>query len=242
MQKTRYIIIMLLFATSLSAQTMDEVGLISKFGLAGGFTPIWFSPGVNAINEELIALGIPAFSESGIITYGGGGYAYIMFFDNVRIGGIGFSGSSSREAFVNGKNREARYSIGGGALSIEYTFPFIKNIAVSIGVLVGRGAFEIDIYQNSDSVSWDDVWTEFSGPTENISRKISNNYFIFAPTVNVDIPLNRFIALRLGTGYQFTFANKWEVDNEQTLQNVPAGLNGDSFFIQTGLFIGFFAF
>lgn len=242
MKKVTFLFILFMWMSVPTAQTMNEVGWISKFGLAGGFTPMWFSPSIDELNSQLASFGVPAFSENGIITYGGGGYAYIMFLDNVRLGGIGFSGSSSSNAVVNGFNREVEYSIGGGAVTVEYTIPSIKNIALSLGVMLGAGSFDIDIYQNQGDVNWGDLWNEFSGSTENITRKLSNKYFIFAPTLNFDIPLNRFIALRVGCGYQFTFSNKWELDNEQSLHGIPSGLNADSFFIQTGLFAGFFAF
>jgi len=46
----------------------------------------------------------------------------------------------------------------------------------------------------------------------------------------------------LGTGYQLAFNDKWTADNEKELKNVPSDLNANAFFIQSGLFIGFFSF
>jgi hypothetical protein len=65
---------------------------------------------------------------------------------------------------------------------------------------------------------------------------------MFTPTVNLDFPLNRFILIRLGVGYQLAFNDDWTADNEQELKNVPSDLNANAFFIQSGLFIGFFSF
>jgi hypothetical protein len=48
--------------------------------------------------------------------------------------------------------------------------------------------------------------------------------------------------LRIGAGYQLSFGSDWTADNDQNLSNVPSDLNGNSFFIQSGLFIGFFSF
>ena len=166
-----------------------------------------------------------------------------MFIENLRIGGMGFSGSMSRDAVVNNVNYEAKYSIGGGAVTIEYTLPFIKKIAVSVGTLIGGGVLEIDLYQNSGSFNWNNLWQEFSsGQTNNISHKIQNKFFTLAPTINADIPVTRFIALRIGGGYLFSIGDNWEIDNAKTIGGVPSGLNGNSFFIQTGVFLGFFAF
>jgi hypothetical protein len=46
----------------------------------------------------------------------------------------------------------------------------------------------------------------------------------------------------LGAGYQFTFADKWTADNDRSLSGVPSDFNGKNFFIQSGIFIGFFSF
>jgi hypothetical protein len=43
-------------------------------------------------------------------------------------------------------------------------------------------------------------------------------------------------------GYQITFADDWTADNDQPVANVPSDLNSNSFFIQSGIFIGFFSF
>jgi len=48
--------------------------------------------------------------------------------------------------------------------------------------------------------------------------------------------------LRLGVGYQIAFADEWTADNNQPVSNVPSDLNSNSFFIQSGIFIGFFSF
>jgi hypothetical protein len=65
---------------------------------------------------------------------------------------------------------------------------------------------------------------------------------MFTPTLNLDYPIYRFVTLRLGIGYQITFADDWTADNNQPLINVPSDLSGNTFFIQSGIFIGFFSF
>ena len=60
--------------------------------------------------------------------------------------------------------------------------------------------------------------------------------------VNFDFPITRFLAIRGGVGYQFTFGSDWEIANGKELKNVSSGLNGDGFIIQTGILIGLFAF
>lgn len=217
---------------------------MSKFGVAGGLTATWMYPNYNDINKQLPALGITDKFEGALFVWGGGGYVYLMVIDNVRIGGMGYGGSTSVENYVDGYNREIKYGLGGGAFTIEYTLPFIKRIAVSIGGMIGGGKLTIEQYQNNSDFSWQNTWDEFNNTegTGNISQRIKNNYFTLTPTLNVDVPLTRFLAIRVGTGYQFTMNESWTIDNEQTLNDVPGSLNGDAFFIQTGIYLGFFAY
>ena len=232
-------------ATSVSfGQLSKQVGWMSKFGLAGGLTATWMFPNYDDINKQLPALGINDKFEGGLLVWGGSGYVYLMVVDNVRIGGMGYGGSSSVANYVDGYNREIRYGLGGGAFTVEYTFPFIKRIAVSIGGMIGGGKLTIEQYQNNGDFSWQNTWDEFSDTegTRDISRRIKNNYFTITPTLNVDVPLTRFLALRVGTGYQFTMSESWTIYNDQSLGDVPGSLNGDAFFIQTGIYLGFFAY
>ena len=78
--------------------------------------------------------------------------------------------------------------------------------------------------------------------SSNISRKIVNNFWTFTPTLNAEFPVYRFIALRLGVGYQLTFAGDWEAENGQSVSGIPSDLSADGFFIQAGIFAGFFSF
>jgi hypothetical protein len=58
----------------------------------------------------------------------------------------------------------------------------------------------------------------------------------------VEIPAYHMLCFRIGAGYNYTFGSKWTYDNNQDLLNVPSDINGSSFFIQTGIFIGLFSF
>jgi hypothetical protein len=217
----------------------------APFGGGGGYLAGWYIPNVDPINTQLKSFGVPELSTSGLYSSGGGGFIYIGFVKFLRIGGMGFGGTVTRKAEVNGFNREADYSIGGGGLTIEYTLPFVRNFGISAGAVIGRGSLDIKLYNNNGTFDWGGLWNEISAQTpstHDFSRTISNTYWIFTPTLNVDIPLYRFVVFRVGTGYQITFANNWAVDNDISISNVPSDLNGNSFFIQTGVYIGFFSF
>jgi hypothetical protein len=221
------------------AQGGEDVGWIARFGAAGGFTPSIVFPNLDPINAEIKNLGIGQFSNSAIVTYGGGGYIYIMMIDNLRVGGMGVGGSKSTSGFVGGFNNQVNYKYGFGGLTIEYTLPFIKKTAVSAGAIIGAGSASIEFYQNKNNITWDNSWLGNSG---NSSHTYTNNFFTITPTLNADIPLSRFIAIRIGGGYVFSFNNDWKIDNNQSISNVPSNLKSNSFFIQTGIYLGFFAY
>ena len=226
-----------LFATVNFAQSTKYFD--APFGGGGGFTPGWYIPNVDPLNLKLKVVGIPEFSKDGMFTTGGAGFIYVGFVKNLRIGGMGFSGTRSESASSSGTNYEATYSLGGGGLTVEYTLPFIKNIGVSLGGIVGGGSITIETFSNTSSLNWDKLFDNSS--TNNLTR-LSNSYWILTPTLNMEIPVYRFVALRIGLGYQFTLGGSWEANNGQSISGVPNNLNGNSFFIQTGIFAGFFSF
>lgn len=258
-------VIVLLVSVNTFPQGM---GWDAKFAFGGGFTPGWFFPSFDGINNKIEQLGIPKLSNSGFFATGGTGYISLPMLKNVRIGGMGLGGSTSEKSTVNGLNREAQYSMSMGGFTIEYSFPFVPNVALSAGLIIGGGNVTVKLYQNSGAAEWNDIWDmsqlqlvwdepqlnlvpkevesfgekvsqNTASTASNIHRELSNSFFMLAPTLNVDIPVNRFLAFRIGGGYQIAMGGKWKVDNGQTINNVP-DINRNSVFIQTGIFVGYF--
>lgn len=216
----------------------------TPMGGGGGYTPGWYIHNLDPVNQKLNLAGMPSFSKSGFYSSGGAGFIYLMFVPNLRVGGMGFGGSSSEKSESVGIVSQSEFSFAGGGLTIEYTLPFIKQIGVSVGGIIGGASQSIKIYRNSKDFNWDNIWGSGSPyPLINgFSRTIDNNYWILSPTLNIDIPFYRFFIFRIGGGYNFSLGNNWTADNDVDLKGVPSDLNGDGFFIQTGIFAGFFSF
>jgi len=226
------------FAFSQDSQYFD-----APFGGGIGYSPGWYVPNMDQLNLQMKIFGLPAFSNGGFYTSGISGFLYLGFIPQLRIGGMGFGGSTSKPGIVNGESREAIYSLGGGGFTVEYTLPFVRDFGISIGTVIGRGDLKIELYKNNGSFDWNNTWNDISNTsTSNYSRTLDNKYWIITPTINFDIPFQRFVTFRIGAGYQFTFGDNWTVENDQPLNNVPTGLNGKSFFIQSGVYIGFFSY
>jgi len=238
-----FIVISLVISLSTVLNSQSKQYFDSPFGGGGGYLAGWYVPNVDPINVQLKSLGLPELSTSGFYTSGGGGFIYIGLIKNLRLGGMGYSGSMSESSVSNGVDRESMYSLGGGGLTIEYTLPFVKNFGVSVGAIVGGGNLTVDLFRNSGSTNWDDVWQNLEdGNSANSYKKINKTFWTFTPTINVDIPLYRFVLLRIGAGYQIAAGGEWKVNNDQSITSVPSDLNGNSFFIHTGIYFGFFSF
>lgn len=217
----------------------------APFGGGIGYVPAWYIPNIDPINIQLNEIGIKELSSSGFYSSGIAGFLYVGFVKNLRVGGMGYGGSVSSSQTIENVNQEVVYSLSGGGVTVEYTLPFIKNLGVSIGAAIGSGSLELDIYRSSGDFTWEGTWEELSDPnipSESYNRKLDNSFWMFTPTINLDYPIYRFVSLRLGVGYQIAFADDWTADNDQPVSGIPSDLNSNSFFIQSGIFVGFFSF
>ncbi len=245
MKILNHFLLLLIFISS-AAIAQESSFYDAPFGGGGGYVGGWMIPKVDGINTQLKNFNDMHLSTSGFYTSGGAGFIYLGIIPGIRVGGMGFGGSrsSSSNSIIStglnsyNVNNEAIYRMNGGALTIEYTLPFIKNYGVSAGVSIGRGSLEIDLYSNPGGVDWNSLWSLSPGQ----STSLKNSYWFFSPTLNVDIPAYRLLDFRVGIGYQLTFGSHWTYDNNKDIYNAPSDINGNSFFIQAGIFVGLFSF
>ena len=241
--KAKIFIVIIILVGNLYGQ--DKKYFDAPFGGGGGYTPGWIFVNLEELNAQLVNFGSGQLSKNGFYTSGGAGFVYIGFVPNLRIGGMGFGGSTSESATKDGLDREVIFQVSGGGVTVEYTLPFVKDIAVSVGTIIGAGSIQIELFKNDGNFDWQNLWIEISDRamiSSNISRRLNNDFFFLSPMLNVDIPFYRFVSFRIGGGYQLAMGKSWKIENDKELNNVPSKLNGNSFFIQTGIFIGFFSY
>ena len=196
MKKKHLLVFLFLLIGHIYAQEGEDVGWVVRFGAAAGIAPGFVFPNVDPINNHLASIGIPELSK-GIFVYGGGGYAYIMIVDNLRLGGIGLSGSQSTSGNLGqnyfNTNFEVKQSFSFGGLSVEYTLPFINKVALSIGAIIGMGTQTVNVYQNRGGYSWNSIWPQpiFSSLPSNPGNysEVKNSFISITPTMNLDVPL-----------------------------------------------------
>lgn len=242
MKKVMLLIVFLIPALFAQDEPLSDY----PFGGGGGFIAAWTIPAVDALNAQLKSFGTDNISTGGFFSSGGAGFFYPAIIPNLRIGGIGFSGVATAEGMNNGDFVEARYHYSLGGLTVEYTLPFTRAVAISIGGIFGAGEKKIELFRNKGGFDWGSIWNEASSVSGNASsqhRTLTSVFFAVTPTLNIDIPLHRFIALRLGAGYSLAFGDDtWKGDNDKTVANVPKDLHGRAFFAHAGIFFGFFSF
>ncbi len=243
MRKLILLLFVVLFV-NLQAQSDFQEGWNGRIGGGGGVSGFFIKPDLTPISNFLDGVGVGNFVDNGVFGFGGGGFAYLMVFKNFRIGGVGFGASNSKSIVKNGFNKEVAYNYGGGGLTVEYTLPSVYKVSLSVGALIGGASAELDIYQNKGSIDWNSLSSDFVNTQSSkiLSHKLKNGFFVFAPTLNLDVPVNRFLVFRLGGGYLIPLNNEWKVDNGITLTNFPSDMNSKAYFVQIGIYFGFFIF
>jgi hypothetical protein len=238
-------VLFIVFILALEFFPQGKTFFDSPFALGGGYLPGWIMPDLNALNDNITGFGAPKLPKNGFFASGGAGFVYVPNVPNLRVGGMGFGGSTKSGIWAKGYDNEVEYTTGFGGLTVEYTLPFWHTPAISLGAIIGGGSTEIIISRHQGTLPWNYIWAEISDSlktTANYSRTLKNSYFAFAPTVNIDIPLYRLVDFRVGAGYTFAVGSKWTLDNNINLDDVPKKLNGGGLFITTGIFLGFFSF
>lgn len=216
-----------------------------KVGAFGGFVPGWLFLDVKPINEVLRpAKGAP-FKDSGVFLAGGAGAAYIMVVPNLRVGGMGMSGSirsTSLDEF--GVRRDAQLGVGFGGVTVEYVFPLIDRLDLAVGTLLGGGGIDLVLRQDHGGAStWGQQWDFFAGSPQsvsNVTRKLGGSFFLWVPSVNIEYAVIGWVGVRLGVSYVGMSAPSWKVDDNYDLLGVPDDVSGKGFMLNAGIFVGTF--
>lgn len=242
--RLKNIVVLLLIALSAASNAQERRFFDSPFGLGFGYTPVWRIGNLDELNTRLKATGFPEIATSGNYGNGFSGYIYLGFIPNLRIGGQGFGGKTEKSISVNGTTSRVEYGFSYGGFTAEYTLPFIRSAAVSVGLMIGGGMNTFTTNRYSGDATWNGIWNGYADTTKQSSsfHSFENTFVALTPTLTVDIPFYRFFAFRIGGGYSFTLSDNPVLDNVRAVSGVPSQFNGNSYYIQAGILAGFFAF
>ncbi len=218
-----------------------------KLGGGGGYTPGWLFMDVDALNQEIVAAGGAPFDDGRIFLQGGQGYAYILLVENLRVGGMGMSGSRSTSRLEVSTNvrRDVDLNVGYGGVTVEYTLAVVPRLDVTIGTLLGGGGMSLTLRRDEGSaMTWDDTWGDIggTGAVTEFTRKMDGSFFIYQPSVTVEVALLRWLGIRAGVGYLGMAGGSWELDGHYDLLGVPDGIDASGWMINAGIYVGTFIY
>ena len=245
---------MLTVASPVFSQTGDQYEPIppanssqGKIGGGGGYTPGWLFMDLDRLNETIVAAGGTPFDGGRLLMQGGQGYAYLLLVQNLRIGGMGMSGTRSTARIEQSTNtrRDVELSVGYGGVTLEYTVPVVPRLDVTIGTVLGGGGMSLTIRRDRGSArEWGDIWGEMGGAqaATEFSRKLEGSFFTYQPSLTVELALLRWLGIRAGVGYLGMAGGSWELDGHYELLGVPDDIAADGWMINTGIYIGTFIY
>src|SRR5512140_1679099 len=165
----------------------------TKIGGGGGFTQNLLFLDLDPINSVLSASKATPFDKVPLVLLGGEGYGYILVVPNLRIGGLGASGSMNTKSVDTsvspGISRDIDLSVGFGGVTIGYVVPVMPRLDVAFGVMLGGGNLTIKSRLDHGTTKlWGDLWDELKNntPAQDYTRKFTGTFFMYQPSVNVE--------------------------------------------------------
>ena len=253
--KRIFLLLLIIFATIVTvvAQQDEEEEPIPpprkstgpKFGGAAGFTQNFLFLDMSPINQILSANNFAQFSGNGLFMMGGQGYGYVMLIPNLRIGGIGGSGTRVSTSLLGNTRRDVELSAGYGGVTVDYVFPVLPRFDIATGVFIGAGGMSLTIRRDDGSAKvWATEWQQLGSNDSiyNLTTKFSGSFFVVQPSVNFEVAILRWLGIRVGVGYMGMFGNSWKVDDKYDFIGVPDNVSGKGWMINGGIFLGTFLY
>lgn len=243
-------LLMLIHCAPLSAQEEEEPlppprrMSAAKAGGGGGFTPLILFWNVDDLNA-FIPANAGKFGKTPMLLLGGGGYAYIMLIDNLRVGGMGVGGSAKTSTVSAGVRRDVEVGVNFGGVTVEYAIPVFERLDIVPGITLGGGGMDITLARDLGGFkTWDALWGDFdlNASTPNVTQRLEGSFFVYQPSVQIEFAILRWLGVRAGVSYVGMFSPTWTVDEQFDLAGVPSRINGKGWVVNTGLFIGTFLF
>jgi hypothetical protein len=217
----------------------------ARVGAFGGFIPGLLFVDVKPINDVLVPAGGAALSDNGVFLYGGGGAAYIMLVPNLRVGGLGMSGTiKSTSLDAVGVRRDAELSVGFGGVTIEYVVPLGERLDVALGGMIGGGGIDITLRKDlGGSKTWGQQWNNLgnyapAGQVSHIKQTMTGSFLVWIPSMNIEYAVLGWLGVRLGASYVGMSLPSWTIDDDHDLLGVPSSVNGQGFMINAGVSVG----
>ena len=222
----------------------------SFFSVGGGILGAYFIPDFSTFNTAFAQPFVGMNYRQQVWMVGGQGFVTIPWVKNLRLGGMGYGGTSSDcgcidTAINNGAdtvNRYLTYSIGYGALTIDYVLPLrTGHFHIVPGIALGYGAVNVYARQAQNRLNFD-LNADFNGSSINYTHTYTSHFFLFMPQLQFEYSPIGVLMLRLTAAYQGTSMGAWTADQGVALGNTNplTGIKGSGFVVSVGAFFGLF--
>lgn len=182
----------------------------------GGGGPLFVGALLDLSGLEASVPGVhfrPDLGNNGIfLLRGGGGFGGN---EALRMGGLGVGASWTTPVENSSEFDKARFSLDYGGVTLERLIGTQRQLAAAIGVLLGRGSFELQLFH---SVSGD--FAQVTAHPNSVQLKRS---FLFAqPYLSAEYKLLDFAGLRVTLGYWFSVSfSGWQLSGGQSVVGGP---------------------
>jgi len=220
----------LLIALTLLFEGKVHSQMFNDFAIFGGPMVGWHIPSVDDLNRELSKLSIEEFSNSGYLTFGGGGYVDLPVVKGLRIGvfATGFSDERNSPVLLDKTINSAVFGFSYTSLSVEYTKRFFKNFEFSLGGTFGLGKTKLTISRAPSKLI---SWNGFSDSTDVFigENRYTAKSFTIGPEFGLGFYPTDYLLIRLTAGYVLTLQGEWKLNDAITVNGVPSGIKGQGF-------------
>ncbi len=220
----------------------------SYFAVGGGILGGIFLPNLTDLNKNVAMPFVGQNLPGSVLMLGGQGFITLPWIKNVRVGGMGYGGTTTcdcQNVTVSGstKNRMLTYSVGYGALTLDYVLPLgLRHFSVVPGIALGFGSVQLYAQQAENRGSAFDITDEFGSASTNITHTYHDGFFLYMPQLQFEYSIKGFSMIRATIAYQGTSMRTWMVDNGIALGSTDklSTTNGSGLVASIGIFFGLF--
>ncbi|MFP3953960.1 MAG: hypothetical protein ACLFVS_07540 [Candidatus Acetothermia bacterium] len=154
------------------------------------------------LNSSLEDEGYKSFDGTVLVTSGGG---HLNVTDNLRIGGIGYQGSTDT-SFTDG-NGDLAIKFGG--LLLEGKFGLTDSLSFLAGGLAGMGTLDLKINES--------IPETFSGALTDTpnTHHLTKNYFGIQPSLVIELAIFPWLSLRANASYLWGPGEGWDLAGQK---------------------------
>jgi len=178
---------------------------IDAGGGGGGWIPMWFvdKNKFEDVNKVIEDFGFSPLHEDGMFLNGFGGKGNIG--KNWFIGGLGEWYSIDRKMIDTTGVKRMKYSLGFGGVTLDKRIMLSKNLATSLGFMLGWGGHTLELSHIGDNYDWNLLNTQLASSSNNYVQ-LEKSYILFQPKLEVLYRLTDWLGIRASAGYMLSYS------------------------------------